>query len=162
MARVQFVSWFEVLSTLHCNVSQPETVHGRMEASEFRYRKPLICSLLSFEAAACGKHVRRVATAGKSDCLIAISQSGETADTLEALILISDLLHKPAISRLSRWQSIIRPAGSTGALHALLRFASCIAKALTIGVVNVVGSSIARERQSQTTRAVVLTYMSNQ
>jgi len=57
-------------------------------ASEFRYRKPLIC---------------------QSDCLIAISQSGETADTLEAIKMAKE--------------------------H----------KALTIGVVNVVGSSIARE-----------------
>ncbi|CAK8989777.1 unnamed protein product [Durusdinium trenchii] len=57
-------------------------------ASEFRYRKPLICD---------------------SDCLIAISQSGETADTLEAIKMAKE--------------------------H----------KALTIGVVNVVGSSIARE-----------------
>mmetsp|Transcript_25349 Transcript_25349/g.58755 ORF Transcript_25349/g.58755 Transcript_25349/m.58755 type:complete len:647 (+) Transcript_25349:43-1983(+) len=57
-------------------------------ASEFRYRKPLIC---------------------ESDCLLAISQSGETADTLEAIKMAKK--------------------------H----------KALTIGVVNVVGSSIARE-----------------
>eukprot|EP00930_Biecheleria_cincta_P034409 TRINITY_DN23788_c0_g1_i1.p1 TRINITY_DN23788_c0_g1~~TRINITY_DN23788_c0_g1_i1.p1 ORF type:complete len:656 (-),score=105.23 TRINITY_DN23788_c0_g1_i1:309-2249(-) len=57
-------------------------------ASEFRYRKPLIWP---------------------SDCLIAISQSGETADTLEAIKLTK------------------------------------AAKALTIGIVNVVGSSIARE-----------------
>ncbi|CAE7262025.1 glmS [Symbiodinium sp. CCMP2456] len=57
-------------------------------ASEFRYRKPLIC---------------------KSDCLIAISQSGETADTLEAIKMAKHY------------------------------------QALTIGVVNVVGSSIARE-----------------
>ncbi|CAE7232688.1 glmS [Symbiodinium pilosum] len=57
-------------------------------ASEFRYRKPLIC---------------------RSDCLIAISQSGETADTLEAIKMAKQ--------------------------H----------QALTIGVVNVVGSSIARE-----------------
>eukprot|EP00434_Breviolum_minutum_P008929 symbB.v1.2.007867.t1/scaffold448.1/size203282/19 len=57
-------------------------------ASEFRYRKPLIC---------------------QTDCLVAISQSGETADTLEAIKMAKE--------------------------H----------KALTIGVVNVVGSSIARE-----------------
>ncbi|CAJ1410741.1 unnamed protein product [Effrenium voratum] len=57
-------------------------------ASEFRYRKPLIC---------------------QSDCLIAISQSGETADTLEAIKMAKQY------------------------------------KALTIGIVNVVGSSIARE-----------------
>eukprot|EP00438_Fugacium_kawagutii_P006320 Skav230352 [mRNA] locus=scaffold1251:51060:55006:- [translate_table: standard] len=61
---------------------------GYGTASEFRYRKPLIC---------------------QSDCLIAISQSGETADTLEAIKMAKE--------------------------H----------KALTIGVVNVVGSSIARE-----------------
>lgn len=57
-------------------------------ASEFRYRNPLITS---------------------DDCIIAISQSGETADTLEA----------------------IRIAKKHGAL--------------TIGIVNVVGSTIARE-----------------
>ena len=57
-------------------------------ASEFRYRNPLITS---------------------EDCIIAISQSGETADTLEA----------------------IRIAKKFGAL--------------TIGIVNVVGSTIARE-----------------
>ena len=57
-------------------------------ASEFRYRNPLITA---------------------DDCVIAISQSGETADTLEA----------------------IRIAKKHGAL--------------TIGVVNVVGSTIARE-----------------
>ena len=103
----------------NCNVSKPETAHGRMEASEFRYRKPLICSLLSFEAAACGKPLWPVANSGKSDCLIAISQSGETADTLEAPILasVSELWLKPATSRLSRWPSIIRPACSKDALH---------------------------------------------
>jgi glucosamine--fructose-6-phosphate aminotransferase (isomerizing) len=57
-------------------------------ASEFRYRNPLI---------------------SQDDCVIAISQSGETADTLEA----------------------IRIAKKHGAL--------------TIGIVNVVGSTIARE-----------------
>ena len=57
-------------------------------ASEFRYRNPLITS---------------------EDCIIAISQSGETADTLEA----------------------VRIAKKHGAL--------------TIGIVNVVGSTIARE-----------------
>lgn len=57
-------------------------------ASEYRYRKPLIWP---------------------SDCLIAISQSGETADTLEAIKITK------------------------------------AAEALTIGIVNVVGSSIARE-----------------
>jgi glutamine---fructose-6-phosphate transaminase (isomerizing) len=57
-------------------------------ASEFRYRNPLITA---------------------DDCIIAISQSGETADTLEA----------------------IRIAKKVGAL--------------TIGIVNVVGSTIARE-----------------
>jgi len=57
-------------------------------ASEFRYRKPLISS---------------------GDCLLAISQSGETADTLEAIKIAKQ--------------------------H----------EALTIGIVNVVGSSIARE-----------------
>lgn len=57
-------------------------------ASEFRYRKPLISA---------------------SDTLLAISQSGETADTLEAIKIAKEF------------------------------------KALTIGIVNVVGSSIARE-----------------
>jgi glucosamine--fructose-6-phosphate aminotransferase (isomerizing) len=57
-------------------------------ASEFRYRKPLL---------------------GKKTLVVAISQSGETADTLAA----------------------IREAKEKGAL--------------TIGIVNVVGSSIARE-----------------
>mmetsp|Transcript_9910 Transcript_9910/g.22528 ORF Transcript_9910/g.22528 Transcript_9910/m.22528 type:complete len:649 (+) Transcript_9910:84-2030(+) len=56
-------------------------------ASEFRYRKPLISS---------------------EDVVIAISQSGETADTLEAIRIAQEF------------------------------------KALTIGIVNVVGSSIAR------------------
>eukprot|EP00440_Ansanella_granifera_P066835 gb/GFBE01072483.1/.p1 GENE.gb/GFBE01072483.1/~~gb/GFBE01072483.1/.p1 ORF type:complete len:648 (+),score=161.77 gb/GFBE01072483.1/:1-1944(+) len=57
-------------------------------ASEFRYRKPLI---------------------SPSDVLIAISQSGETADTLEAIKIAKQY------------------------------------EALTVGIVNVVGSSIARE-----------------
>eukprot|EP00933_Yihiella_yeosuensis_P038505 TRINITY_DN32433_c0_g1_i1.p1 TRINITY_DN32433_c0_g1~~TRINITY_DN32433_c0_g1_i1.p1 ORF type:complete len:647 (+),score=85.04 TRINITY_DN32433_c0_g1_i1:67-2007(+) len=73
---------FETLAQIPCEVEY---------ASEFRYRKPLIYP---------------------SDVVIAISQSGETADTLEAIKISKE--------------------------H----------KALTIGIVNVVGSSIARETDS--------------
>lgn len=61
-----------------------------IKASEFRYRKPLICQYpgcdccrlwAAHEIAAVGS----MGFWGQTDCLVAISQSGETADTLEAI-----------------------------------------------------------------------------
>lgn len=81
-------SWHSGLIAKHAIESLAKVPVEVEYASEFRYRRPLISS---------------------NDVMIAISQSGETADTLEAIKIAKE--------------------------H----------KALAIGVVNVVGSSIARE-----------------